>query len=33
MSTVAPVPALVGEAHRAQGEVGAVLPMEALGVC
>ena len=33
MSTIALVPALVGEAHRAQGEVGAVLPMEALGVC
>ena len=33
VSTVAPVPAPVGEAHRAQGEVGAVLPMEALGVC
>ena len=30
VSTVAPVPAPVGEAHRAQGEAGAVLPVEML---
>lgn len=31
MSSVASVPAPVGAAHRAQGETGAGLPIQALG--
>lgn len=33
MSTVASVPAPIGTAHVAHGEVGAVLPIKTLGVC
>ena len=33
VSTAAPVPAPMGEAHRAQGEAGAVLPVEMLKGC
>ena len=33
VSTVAPIPAPMGEAHRAQGEFGALLTIETLGWC